>query len=53
MTFSLVSENIVTTAGSVFVVPKGRWHRVRSEEEVTVYGITLGATQHSEAEDPR
>ena len=40
-------------AGSVFVVPKGHWHRQKSERVVLQIGVTPGKTEHSMAEDPR
>lgn len=52
----LTDDGPVTTAvpaGSVFVVPRGRWHRVSSEDETVAYGVTPGSTEHSFAEDPR
>jgi len=46
-------ETRVIPAGSFAVVPRGVWHRVRSREEVSTWGVTVGTTEHSEAEDPR
>lgn len=40
-------------AGSVFIVPKGHWHRLYAEHEVTQCGVTPGPTYHSTADDPR
>jgi quercetin dioxygenase-like cupin family protein len=40
-------------AGSVFIVPKGLWHRQLARQSVTEFGATVGQTEHSDAEDPR
>jgi len=40
-------------SGSVFVVPRGLWHRHTAPSLVTEYGVTMGRTESSEAEDPR
>lgn len=41
-------------AGSLIVVPRGCWHRFRSEAGVTVLAVTpVGDEEHSFAEDPR
>jgi mannose-6-phosphate isomerase-like protein (cupin superfamily) len=57
MEFTILGEDGEETrrvpAGSFAVVPRGLWHRVRSTEEVNTWGVTVGATEHSEAEDPR
>jgi quercetin dioxygenase-like cupin family protein len=41
------------TAGSMFVVPRGLWHRHEATRMVLECGATSGRTQHSTAEDPR
>jgi mannose-6-phosphate isomerase-like protein (cupin superfamily) len=41
------------TAGSVFVVPRGHWHRHEAKNMVLECGATSGRTQHSTADDPR
>jgi mannose-6-phosphate isomerase-like protein (cupin superfamily) len=46
-------EEITVRAGSVFVVPKNHWHRQHARQSVTQLGATVGATEHSHAEDPR
>ena len=40
-------------AGSVFIVPKGLWHRQHIPEKLKEFFVTPGATEHSTAEDPR
>ena len=40
-------------AGSLFVVPKGCWHRLYAADQVTSCGVTPGPTEHTQAEDPR
>ncbi|MFG0316494.1 MAG: cupin domain-containing protein [Planctomycetota bacterium JB042] len=52
----LTDDEEVTTrvpAGSVFVVPRGRWHRQSSAGFVVQWGATPGTTEHSDADDPR
>jgi mannose-6-phosphate isomerase-like protein (cupin superfamily) len=46
-------EHETVRAGSVFVVPRGAWHRQEARAPVVQYGVTPGRTQHSSAEDPR
>jgi quercetin dioxygenase-like cupin family protein len=48
-------ETVTTTAraGSLFVVPRGRWHRLLASGDVKLCGVTPGPTDHSDAEDPR
>jgi uncharacterized cupin superfamily protein len=41
------------SAGSVFIVPKAHWHRQLARHAVTQFGATVGATEHSNAADPR
>lgn len=51
----LVDEGLVVTAvpaGSVFVVPRGRWHRQEAREHAALLFAT-GATDISWADDPR
>lgn len=40
-------------AASVFVVPKGLWHRVLAHQVVIQFGATPGRTDHSTDNDPR
>ena len=40
-------------AGSVYVIPRGVWHRHSAKKPVVQYGVTSGKTDHSDAEDPR
>ena len=42
----------VVTAGSIFVVPHGLWHRHTIKEKLVELFVTPGATAHSTAEDP-
>ena len=44
---------ITVSAGSVFIVPRGLWHKQVASAEVTQVGATPGRTEHSELEDPR
>ncbi len=48
-------EAMVTTvrAGSILVVPRGRWHRHRHRGVVKELFLTPGRTEHSTADDPR
>ena len=39
--------------GSIFIVPRGHWHRHLARGVVTEYGVTPGRTEHSTADDPR
>ena len=41
------------SAGSAFVVPKGCWHRQHIPEVLKELYVTPGASEHSDAEDPR
>ncbi len=41
------------SAGSVFVVPRGLWHRHDVRERLVELYVTPGATEHSNADDPR
>ena len=40
-------------AGSMFVVPRGLWHRQIARAAVMQWGATPGRTEHSTAKDPR
>ena len=51
----LTDERPVQTtvrAGSIFVVPRGRWHRALARAAVMQLGATPGRTEHSTAEYP-
>ena len=51
----LTGERPVQTtvrAGSIFVVPRGRWHRALARAAVMQLGVTTGRTEHSTAEYP-
>lgn len=55
---TLLTETAITTSkvgpGTLFVVPKGTWHRQTAREPVSSWGVT--ATDHDQisfAEDPR
>jgi len=39
-------------AGSIFVVPRARWHRQIARAGVMQLGLTTGRTEHSNAEYP-
>ena len=39
-------------AGSVFVVPRGVWHRQIAAGTVVQWGATMGRTEHSDETDP-
>ncbi len=41
------------SAGSLFVVPKGCWHRHHVHAELAELYVTPGRTEHSHADDPR
>ena len=47
------TETVRLGPGTVGVVPRAVWHRVRSKDWVVQYGISPDATQHSHADDPR
>jgi uncharacterized cupin superfamily protein len=40
-------------AGSVFIVPRGLWHRHTIKDRLVELFVTPGETEHSTAEDPR
>ena len=46
-------EHCVAPAGSVFVVPKGIWHKPAAPNGSKFLYFTPGQTLHSEADDPR
>jgi mannose-6-phosphate isomerase-like protein (cupin superfamily) len=54
---TILSKNGATrrrvAAGSIFVVPRGHWHRQRALKPVLECGATSGRTDYSEAADPR
>jgi mannose-6-phosphate isomerase-like protein (cupin superfamily) len=54
---TLLEDNGTNTypipTGSVFVVPKGIWHKPSSPNGVKFVYLTPGQTLHSSAEDPR
>ena len=41
------------TAGCVFIVPRGLWHRQTLHGTVQELYVTPGRTEHSSADDPR
>jgi quercetin dioxygenase-like cupin family protein len=45
-------KKTMVPAGSVFIVPKGHWHRQRALSPVTEFGATSGGTHYSENENP-
>ncbi len=52
----MFDDGQVTTtveAGSLFVVPRGRWHRHHVRKTLAELYLTPGATEHSKADDPR
>lgn len=40
------------TAGSIFIVPRGLWHRHTIKERLVELYVTPGETEHSMAADP-
>ena len=46
-------EHHVAPAGSIFVVPKGLWHKPAAPTGAKFIYFTPGQSLHSEAEDPR
>lgn len=40
------------STGSIFVVPRGLWHRQFAQGSVLQFGATPGRTEHSMTEDP-
>ena len=46
-------EHFVAEAGSVFVVPKGIWHKPAAPKGAKFIFYTPGTSLHSDAEDPR
>ena len=47
------TQHHVAPAGSVFVVPKGLWHKPGAPKGAKFIYFTPGQSLHSEAEDPR
>ncbi len=47
------SETTLVGSGSVFVVPRGAWHRPLAKSDVSVFFVTPEHTERSTAEDPR
>ena len=47
------SQTTTLPSGSLFVVPKGCWHRLLARDYVKSCGVTPGPTDHSSADDPR
>ena len=45
--------SVALHAGSLVVVPRGRWHRFHAPTGVTLLTATPQPTDHSSAEDPR
>jgi hypothetical protein len=45
--------HLTLTSGSLFVVPRGRWHRQRTRGDVTLLSATPTPTDISFATDPR
>lgn len=43
----------IVSAGSIFVIPQGVWHKPSAPNGVQLMYFTPGETLHSEAEDPR
>jgi quercetin dioxygenase-like cupin family protein len=43
----------IISAGSIFVVPKGMWHRQVARPDVTLLAATPDGSENSFAEDPR
>ena len=41
------------SAGSIFIVPRGLWHRHTIRDRLVELFVTPGETEHSTAEDPR
>ena len=46
-------QAIEMKAGTLIVVPQGRWHRFNAKEQVTVMTATPQPTEHSFVDDPR
>ena len=47
------STQTSVTAGSIFVVPRGLWHRQLAEPSVTLLAVTPDTSEISVADDPR
>ena len=46
-------EILILKAGMLTVVPKGKWHRFKAPNGVTVLSVTPQPTEHSIYDDPR
>ncbi len=46
-------EDVTVSAGSVFVVPRGVWHKPGAPDGASFVYFTPGQSLHSDAEDPR
>ena len=46
-------ESFDLRRGMVIVVPRGHWHRFRSDQGVTVMTVTPQPTDHTTVDDPR
>lgn len=46
-------QHVVAAAGSIFVVPKGVWHKPGAPKGAKFMYFTPGQTLHSEQDDPR
>ena len=47
------AEEFVAPAGSLFVVPKGVWHKPAAPNGAKFVYLTPGKSLHSQADDPR
>lgn len=47
------AEQVNVAAGSIFVVPRGLWHRQLAEPGVTLLAVTPDNSEISVADDPR
>lgn len=47
------TRHCVAGAGSLFVVPKGVWHKPAAPNGAKFIHLTPGRSEHSDAEDPR
>jgi len=46
-------QTLELSAGQVFVIPRGHWHRARVLAPIELLYLTPGISEHSEADDPR
>lgn len=46
-------EQIKAGPGTVYVLPRGTWHKYLCDDWVTQFGAMVGSTLHSSARDPR